>query len=52
MGDLLEFRSPCIGALKDIGLAGAPGVSLRERAPQIATIIARGPIAEFAQRLK
>lgn len=52
MSDLLEFRSPCIGALKDIGLAGAPGVSVRERAPQIATIIARGSIAEFAQRLK
>ncbi len=52
MSDLLEFRSPCTGALKDVGLAGAPGVSVRERAPQIATIIARGPIAEFAQRLK
>jgi heterotetrameric sarcosine oxidase gamma subunit len=52
MSDLLEFRSACAGALKDIGLAGAPGVNVRERAPQIATIIARGPLAEFAQRLK
>jgi methylglutamate dehydrogenase subunit D len=52
MSDLLEFRLPCSGALKDIGLAGAPGVNVRERAPQIATVIARGPIAEFSQRLK
>jgi methylglutamate dehydrogenase subunit D len=52
MSDLLEFRSPSAGALKDVGLAGAPGVNVRERAPQIATIIARGSIADFAQRLK
>ncbi len=52
MSDLLEFRSPCQGALKDIGLPGLPGVNVRERAPQIATIIARGPLVEFAQRLK
>jgi heterotetrameric sarcosine oxidase gamma subunit len=52
MSDLLEFRSPCAGALKDIGLAGAPGVTVRERVPQIATVIARGPIDEFARRLK
>ncbi|MEJ0052864.1 MAG: sarcosine oxidase subunit gamma family protein [Methylovirgula sp.] len=52
MSEVLEFRSPCVGALKDIGLTGLPGVNVRERAPQIATIIARGPIGEFAQRLK
>jgi hypothetical protein len=52
MSDLLELRSPCAGALKDIGLAGAPGVGVRERVPQIATVIARGPIAQFARCLK
>jgi methylglutamate dehydrogenase subunit D len=52
MSEVLEFRSPCAGALNDIGPGAAAGVSVGERAPQIATVIARGSLAEFAQRLK
>ncbi len=52
MSEVLTFRSPCAGALKDIGVAATPGVSVRERSPQIATVIARGAIADFAARLK
>jgi methylglutamate dehydrogenase subunit D len=51
MSEVLEFRSPCAGALKDTGLAGAPGVTVTERTPQIATVIARGAIADFAAKV-
>lgn len=52
MSDVLTFRSPCAGWLKDVGVATPPGVSVREKTPQIATVIARGGGADLAARLK
>jgi methylglutamate dehydrogenase subunit D len=52
MSDVLTFRSPCAGWLKDVGVATPPGVSVREKTPQIATVIARGSVADLAARLK
>ena len=52
MSDALAFRSACAGALKDIGIVSAPGVTAQEKVPQIATVIARGPVENLAGRLK
>jgi methylglutamate dehydrogenase subunit D len=52
MSDVLVFRSPCFGALKDIGSPATAGVIICEESKrQVASIIARGPIGDMAQRL-
>lgn len=53
MSDVLVFRSPCVGALKDIGPPATAGVVVCEDSKrQVASVIARGPIADMQQRLE
>ncbi len=53
MSEVLEFRSPVAGALKDIGPAAAAGVVVcEERSRQAATVIAYGSTDDIAARLK
>jgi len=52
MSDVLVFRSPCVGALKDIGPAATAGVFVCEESKrQVASVIARSPMADLAARL-
>ncbi len=52
MSDVLQFRSPCAGALKDIGPASAAEVFVcEETRRQVATVIGRAPFADIAKRL-
>ncbi len=53
MSEVLEFRSPVAGALKDIGPAAAAGVVVcEERSRQAATVIAYGSTDDIVARLK
>ena len=53
MSEMLEFRSPCAGVLKDIGPAAAAGVIIcEETRRQAATVIALGHTDEVAARLQ
>jgi methylglutamate dehydrogenase subunit D len=53
MSEMLEFRSPCAGVLKDIGPAAAAGVVVcEETRRQAATIIALGHTDDVAARLQ
>ncbi len=53
MSEVLEFRSPCAGALKDIGPAAAAGVVVcEETRRQAVTVIAHGAAADITARLE